>query len=114
MTRKKMKLLVNSAYANREFNEKQMSKIVNALNRRELKLFIKLLKTQINKSTVYVTVPSKENQQILKDLEKIFPNKYVIIHEDKSLIAGVKVTDYDMVYNLNLNSTLEKMATITQ
>jgi F0F1-type ATP synthase delta subunit len=42
-------------------------------------------------------------------LKKFFNNKELLFIEDKSLIAGIRIIDYDIVYELNLKDSLENM-----
>jgi len=38
---------------------------------------------------------------------KIYPNKKIFIQVDDSLISGIRITEYDNIYELSLKDILE-------
>jgi F0F1-type ATP synthase delta subunit len=109
MNNKDIKKLALSSYIKNELDEKKALKIAKLLNRIELKEYIKAIKLLEKKLTVTVYSPKKIGSYTRKQLQEIFKNKKIIVKEDKSLIAGIRIEEYDDVYDLNLENTLKNI-----
>ena len=71
-----------------------------------IKKYINELKNYGTKNTVFVETPfSCKNEA----LETLFPDKKIVRRIDPSLMVGVKIIENDMLYELNLKNTLEKL-----
>jgi F0F1-type ATP synthase delta subunit len=46
---------------------------------------------------------------LAKEFKRIFPDKRLEFSEDKSLIAGLKLIDNDIIYDFNLKNTFENL-----
>ncbi len=103
-----IKKLAQASYKKNELNEEIVLKIAKNLTRSELRQYIKELKLIEAKNTVKVFVSSK-SRALEVELRKIFNSKKVEFTEDKNLIAGIKIVDFDKIYEVNLKNTLDSM-----
>lgn len=111
MTKKLLKQLVVASYKNNNLNPKTIEKIAKVLSRKELKQYIKALKTEENKRNVIVSLPYLPKNKDKKSFEGVFQNKKILYDIDKSLILGVKITKNDLVYEMSLKNSLENLIT---
>lgn len=103
-----IKKLAEESFTKNGLNENNVIKIARKLKREDLKVYIKDLKNIEAKKTVTVTLPSLKNSNDLKNyFSKIYPEKRIILKEDDSLLTGIKVVDYDNVFELSLKEILE-------
>jgi F0F1-type ATP synthase delta subunit len=110
MNIKQIKRLAVLSYTKNQLDIKTVNKIINQLDRKGLKTYIKAVKNIEKAKTVIIFTPSNNNKQNIENLvNKIFPDKKVLIKQDESLIAGVKVINNDDVYDFNLRNTLENL-----
>jgi F0F1-type ATP synthase delta subunit len=108
MKKNVLKKLAIASYTENELDEKKVSRISKSLNRADLKDYINDLKNIENKRTVTVTIPNEEESSKIKQMfAKIYPNKRIVVKIDEELITGIKVVDYDNVYELSLKGYLE-------
>lgn len=107
MTKKQIQDLVEESYEDKYLNEQKVEEISNSLNRKNLKEYIKALKTRERKQTVIVTMPKSPTIQEEEKLESVFSDKKIVYQIDPSLIAGIRVVNGDeWVYDLNVKNSL--------
>lgn len=111
MQTKKIKKLAEMTYSGNKINEKIVKLASGKLKKSELKVYLKSLKNMQKKKVLKVYVPSKKliSRDIENRLVKFFKNKELNFIEDKSLIAGIRVVDNDMIYELNLKDSFENL-----
>lgn len=111
MNKKFIKQLVIAKYIDKGWDEKKVEEIAKYLNRKELKEFISELSDQKNKSTVFVdTAKPIDNQESYRErLQQLFPNKKIEFRVDPTLILGMRITDNDNVYQMNLRDSLQRI-----
>lgn len=110
MTKKQIKKLINASYIKNSLNSARVNRIARQLTRAELKLFIKLLKNYEKSKTITLFVSNiSEANEIIKQIKKIYSDKNVVIKEDKSLIAGVRLVDNDTIYDANIKNSLDEI-----
>jgi len=110
MTTKQIKNLAISSYTNNNLDIKKVRTVSKFLNRMQLKRYIQFLKNLEKNKTVVVAMPKLNDRNTLENvLRKIFPGKKLQFFEDKSLIAGLKLTNNDIIYDFNLKNTLENL-----
>lgn len=108
MKKKIIKNLAGISFENEKLDSEKVRRIAGALKREDLKVYIKNLKIIDEKRTVYITIPTEEGLgEMRKYFIKLYPNKKIIFNIDSSLLTGVKVVDYDNVYELSLKGFLE-------
>lgn len=108
MKRNIIKKLAEASFKKNEIDDKTVMKIAKVLKRTDLKVYIKDLKKMDAKNTVTVTVPSlKGATDMKKYFSKLYPEKKVVFKIDETLLTGIKVVDYDNVYELSLKGFLE-------
>jgi F0F1-type ATP synthase delta subunit len=110
MTTKQIKKLAVASYSANLLDIKKVNRITKLLNRTQLKRYIKFLKTLEQSKTLKVIISTRDAKNGLsKELKKLFPTKKLEFSEDKSLIAGMKLIDNDIVYDFNLKNTFENL-----
>ena len=108
MKKNVIKKLAEVSFKNDEVDQDKVKKIANLLKREDLKLYIKNLKIINDKRSVQVTIPGDEGFiEIKRYFTKLYPNKRVVFNIDPTLLTGVKVVDYDNIYELSLRGFLE-------
>lgn len=110
MDRKLIKKLAIISYTDNKLDEKKVNRIVVNLNRRELREYIKDLKVLQSKIRVYVEYSKELGEKYKKEVEALFPNKEVIFRKNEELLVGLRITENDIVSNINLNSSLKQIA----
>ena len=107
MNNKLIKKLAQECFTKGILNEGRVLKIIKYLNKKDLRMFIKNLKLIDDKNTVTVFVSDKKLDKLLKkQVDEIFKGKKIIVKEDKELIAGIRIEDFDNTYELNLKNTI--------
>nr|MBI5455577.1 hypothetical protein [Candidatus Levybacteria bacterium] len=110
MTKKQIKKLISASYIKNNLDSARVNRISKQLTRQELKLFIKLLKNYDQSKTVTLLVSSiLASNEIVKQIKKMYSDKNVVIKEDKSLVAGIRLIDNDTIYDVNIKNSLNEM-----
>jgi len=110
MTRKLIKKLVLASYSNNRLDSKKVSRIAKLLNRKELKTYIKAIKNYENARTITLLAPHVSiNGGFISEIKKIFPGKKILLKQDGSLIAGIRIIDNDTIYDFNIRNTLKNL-----
>ncbi len=108
MQRKKLKKLIIASYDNeKKLIPENISRIALQLSRKELKEYIRTLRQFEKKKQLVVDcsfVPSANQEDVFKEQ---FPGREIVFHFKPDLLFGVRVTDNDIVYSMNLRRTLE-------
>lgn len=106
-----IKLLATSSYTKNKLDKEKVAKVVKNLTKKELREYIRILKDIESKNTVIAYLPSlsQKSELLERELKKNFSDKKIEFREDNSLIAGIKIIDYDNVYNLNLKNAIDDM-----
>jgi len=108
MKKNLIKKLAEESYTKNSLDHDKIEKIAKNLKRDDLKVYIKSLKSIDSKKTVTITLPSEEGLREIKDkFLKLYPDKKIIIAIDPSLLAGIRVVDFDNEYELSLKGFLE-------
>ena len=109
MNKNLIKKLADASYSKNEIDSKKVNRISKSLKRAELKVYINSLKIIKAKKTVSVSIPSEEGiSEMRKYFSEIYPGKKISFNLDQTLISGIKVEDYDNVYELSIKGFLEK------
>jgi len=87
---------------------KIVNNIARHLNRKDLKQYIRGLKIQERKLSVFIDVPTRSSD-IKYKFGKIFPDKKIVYGVDNSLMLGLRIIDDDMLFEINLKNTLDKI-----
>lgn len=103
-----IKKLVIASYTQNKLDEKKVIKIAKLLSKTQLREYIKAIKAFEKQNTVVVTTADK-NDGLIKEFSKIFKDKKIVIRKDKSLLAGVKIEDFDDVYEFNLKNKIDNI-----
>ncbi len=109
MDTKLIRKLALASYINNKLDEEKVNRIVVNLKRRELREYIKALKDLQNKNTVYVDYSDELDDNYKSEIEGLYLNKSVIFRKNKDLILGIKITENDIVSNINLDNSLKQI-----
>ncbi len=108
MTKNMIKKLAEVSYTKEKLDNKKVKRISRSLGREDLKVYIKDLKTMEAKKTVIVTVATDKGLTDIKSyFNKIYPSKRIVFTIDESLLTGIRVVDFDNIYELSLKNFLE-------
>lgn len=107
MTKKQIEKLISESYREKDLDSKSIDQITNALDRNELKEYIKALKHWERSNSVIITLshPPEENDK--KKFLNLFPNKKIVYNIDPSLLVGLKIKNNDIISEYDLRDTLE-------
>lgn len=109
-----IKKLAEESYSKNTLDSGKITKIAKKLKRGDLKVYIKNLKDLEAQKTVTITVPSEDGVREIKEhFSKLYPDKKIVFSLDSSLLTGIKVVDYDNVYELSLKSFLKSSVRTT-
>lgn len=100
--------LVTASYTNEDLDFEKVQKIAGFLNRRLLKVYIKALKRYEKKTTVFVDLPQVAEKEEEKEIKALFPTKKIVYNTDPTLLAGIRITDDDIMYELSIKDSLNK------
>ncbi|PIR80360.1 MAG: hypothetical protein COU25_00480 [Candidatus Levybacteria bacterium CG10_big_fil_rev_8_21_14_0_10_35_13] len=110
MNTKLIKKLAGHCFKNGIMDEAKVQKTAKYLNKKQLKEFIKFLRLIDKKNTVTIFVSDKKMEELIdKKIKDSFRNKKIIVKEDKDLIAGIRIEDYDNIYEYSLESSINNM-----
>jgi len=112
MKKKIIDKLVAQSYKANYLDQKKINKISTFLSRSDLKRYINGLKLAEKKKSLIISSPI--NNQGLKKIQKLFPDKKIIFTKDPSLMLGVKIVDNDIVYEFTLKNSLDKIISYMQ
>lgn len=111
MSIKKIKKLALKSFDENSLNEKIINIISGKLNKKNLKVYINELKRISDRRIVKVYVPDRNilTDRMTQGLSRFFNNKQLKIIEEPDLIAGLRIVDNDLIYELNLRDSFENM-----
>jgi hypothetical protein len=110
MTKKEIKQLVFASYTKNNLDMKKINKIIKLFTKKDFKSYIKFLKAFEKTKNLIVEIPSiAGKEEILKYVKKLYPEKNIVLKENKKLLAGIKIIDNDIVYEENLKNKLENI-----
>lgn len=109
MDKKLIKKLAAASYRKNKLDEDKVNRIALKLNRRELRGYIKALKEMQSRFRVYVEYTNELGEAGKKEIEELFPGKEVIFQKNSDLLMGIRITENDIVSNINLGNSLKQI-----
>lgn len=109
MEKKLIKKLANASYVKNSLDVSRVNKIVANLSRRELREYIRVLKSLEKKFTVYIEHTNELSEVCRENLENLFKDKRIIFRRNDDLILGIRIIENDIIYNLNLKNSLKRI-----
>ena len=107
----KLKKLAQDSFDNTQMDQRKVKRITKLLNRENLREYIKDLKRIEKKKTIFLVVPDDKISsvsQVAEKISKLYPNKKIMIQMDPTLIAGIRVVNDDLIYEVSLGKILEE------
>src|SRR5260370_39127564 len=103
MTKKQVRTLVQESYKKNQLDENKVDGITSDLTRKDLKKYLRALKLHETKKIVTVAVPTASIYNTTKQIFfDVFPDKTIVMSEDRLLMLGAKVRADDMLYDFTL------------
>ncbi|MDO8460827.1 MAG: hypothetical protein Q7S38_00110 [bacterium] len=109
MNNDQLENLVTLSYTGDSLDEKTVLAVASRLKRESLKRYIKELRMRENKNRVIVTLPFQPDEKDKKRFGDIFAGKKILFNIDQSLLMGIQIINSDIIYNLNLKDSLERV-----
>ncbi|QQG40499.1 MAG: F0F1 ATP synthase subunit delta [Candidatus Levyibacteriota bacterium] len=107
MTKKIIKELVLASYTKGNLDPQKVEKIAKILNRTMLKQYIKGLKQRESYLSVAIDSALEVDDKQKDELQEIFPNKKITYNTNSQLIAGIKITKDDIIYEMTIKGALD-------
>lgn len=92
----------------------EAKKILSLLSIQDLKIFERFLRQELEKQTVYITVSEELDQKTNSELTHLFKNKRIVKNVDSKIGGGINARVYDMIYDLSIKNSIERVATLAQ
>lgn len=112
MTRKQIKKLVTESYSKNNLNSLRVKRIADRLTREDLKKYLRALKEADKQKRVTIVMPEiqiKDKKGIENKFKNAFKDKKISFVTDPSLILGLKIINNDLIYELSLDDTFDKI-----
>lgn len=110
MTKKEIEILAQESYTGNALDEGTVIKFASYMDRKHLKTFIRELKKIEKNTNVVIALPNQTSYTSAKEnFKHSFKGKHLILQEDTSLLAGVRIVNNDMVYEQSLKHSLDEM-----
>src|SRR5680860_1071882 len=112
MTKKQIKKLALDSYLGNSLNAARVKKIADRLTREDLKKYLRVLKDNEKQKKVTIVMPDidiKDKKEIERKFKNAFKDKKIYFETDPSLILGLKIINNDLIYELSLNDTFDKI-----
>ena len=107
--RKKIEQFVKLSLTNRKLDPKKISFIAKALAKKELSLYVRLLRLARREEKVVVTTAIEAPKPFMKSIRNLFIDKDTFFFEDPAIIAGMKVSFSDFVFDATIKGYLERV-----
>lgn len=104
-----IKKLAQESFIDDSLNEKRVNLIVARLKRKDLRSYIKTLKLIQQRQTVNVEVSSAVDEMVGQDLQLRFPDKKIVYTINKDILAGMKITDNDILYDFSIENKIDRL-----
>jgi F0F1-type ATP synthase delta subunit len=109
MTKKQIKELVLESYKEGELDGKTVEKVAELLTRSQLKQYVATIKKYEDEKSVVISIPALPNKDQEKKLSSLFPKRKIVFDIDPSLLMGMRITDKDLITDVNLKHTLDHL-----
>lgn len=109
MKKKLIKQLAENSFTNYKLDNSKVMEIVEKLNRRQLKEYIRQLKKYISENSITVETAFPVNEEMRKSLTETYKEKNIEYILNKELMLGIKIYENDIIFSKNLRDTLENI-----
>ncbi|GEM_PF-1484581 len=109
MPKKLIKDLVLASYTNGDLDSEKVEKIAKMLSRSMLKQYLKALKHRDSYLSVAINSAFAIGDMQKEELESMFPEKKITYNIDPRLVAGIKVTKDDIIFEMSIKGVLDEM-----
>lgn len=108
-----LKDLAKSCASSEKLSNKVVKYILDNLTKQDLKIFLSYYKTELDKKRVYVTASSTIDKDTMIALKNAYKGLDLEINYDKSVGAGIKIQQNDMIVDFTfkkyIEDTIEKL-----
>lgn len=105
-----LKNLAKEIAVTRGLKKSESLELISLLRPKELRLLTEMLILEDEKLTAHITTSDELSRKDNDVIQKILPNKRVVASVDKKIGAGLKLQVYDMIYDLTVKSSIERIA----
>lgn len=109
MTKKQLKKLLKKSYTGNKLDSEKVEVIANALERHELKEYIKGLKLTEKKESIVISLPYLPSNEEKNKFDLLYPKKQIIYDIDPSLMIGVRITNNDIITDYSMENALDTL-----
>lgn len=109
MDKKLIKQLAENSFTDYKLDSKEVLAIVDKLNRRQLKEYIRQLKKYISENSITVETAYPVSEETKKSLQETYKEKNIEYVLNKELLLGIKIYENDIIFSKNLKDTLENI-----
>lgn len=107
---KQVAKLAEISYSENKLDETRVNRIIKHLSKNELREYLKALKRLEKKHYVIIEFAYELSEQDKNKFEKLYPDKKIIFAKNSELLLGIRITEDDKVYNLNMKRALEQVS----
>jgi F0F1-type ATP synthase delta subunit len=104
---KKVRKLVELSFENGKIDNKVAEYILTNLSKKELKDFLKILKSKVEANRVMISSASILNSSEKITMSRLFPDYSVEFEENKQIGGGIKVTIGDTIIDLSVKNYID-------
>ena len=109
MDTKAIAKLAEISYISNTLNEKRVNNITKHLTKAELRAYLKALKRLEKKNNILFEYAYDLSEQNKKKFKELYGDKQITFIKNPDLLVGIRITEDDKVYNLNMNHALEQV-----
>lgn len=109
MTKKQLKELLGKSYTKDKLDSEKVEMIANVLPRRDLKNYIRGIKTWEKRKNIVISLPYLPSEEEKRKLESLYPKKSLIYDIDPELLVGVRVNENDTIMDFSARNALNNL-----
>lgn len=111
MKKEEIELLALKSYTKGKLDLKKVNKFTITMKRKEIRMYIDFLKRIEAQDTVIIEVSDMESfsKELFGKIRKLYPEKKIIARENKELMAGIRITNNDLIYDFNFENVLYEL-----
>ncbi len=94
--------------------KEEAKETIRLLSTKDLQVFMRFLSLELEKKTVHITTSEETDHETDKQLKNVFENINIIKTVDPKIGGGINARVYDMIYDLSVKSSIERLAQAAQ
>lgn len=102
-------MLAKLSFTDNSLNQQKADIIVAKLKRKDARAYIRALRLHESYMSVNVLLPYPADQTLGKKLQIHFPDKKIVYTIDKSVLAGMRIIENDILYDYSLEAKVDRL-----